>query len=155
MIRIRTIARAALEPFAGSVGTLRRIPLVLWVTASAGWVALLIAEFLQPDSVVQFIRPVAVFLFALFTPGWAVTGCLPLQSLVERLVAAVAFSFSSVLIVSVGFTIAHNGSMNLRLATLAALTTMASVIAMILAVRDTPSSDARAVTRAGTSTEVI
>ncbi|MEE2031642.1 hypothetical protein [Rhodococcus chondri] len=122
--------------------SVRAIPPGLWMTAVAGWLALLCTKVITPDSTIAVLRPVAVFAFVLIGPGWAVAKCIPLQTTLERWVVAVAFGMSSVLLVSVGFTFARNDSMELRLVILAAIATTASVAAMYRAIRSTTSDEA-------------
>lgn len=113
----------------------RGVPPALWIIALSGWLAIVCTATVDPGSDWTVVRATVVFSFVLFTPGWAVVLHLPLQSALEKAVTAVGLSISSLLLVSVGFTLAHNPSTEARLVTLAVLTTLVSAAAAYRQIR--------------------
>ncbi|MGV0716362.1 hypothetical protein ABQE93_13255 [Mycolicibacterium sp. XJ662] len=91
--------------------------------ATTGWVVLAIVMLVPPASPV---RVIAVFLFVLTGPGYPMSA-LVARDVSERWVLAIALSAALAIVVTVVSTVVRNDSIPLRIAVLAAVTTVASI----------------------------
>lgn len=103
----------------------RLAPRWLLPLACSGWLTWL--GLLLPAG--SALRVVLVFGFVLVCPGLAVTLLLPVREAAMRWVLSVALSMSLALVLNTVLTIVSDDSLPLRLAVLASITTVASVIA--------------------------
>lgn len=101
---------------------LAQIPPLYWILAAAGWVAM--AATWLPEGAP--VRVVVVYLFVLFGPGLALSAAIATDR-AERWVLAVALSASLAIVVSVLMTALRDDSMAHRIASLAAVTTVAAL----------------------------
>jgi hypothetical protein len=99
---------------------LAMVPAAQLLLASSGWLAL-VAEQLPLGNPA---RIAAVFGFMLICPGLAISRLVSRHT-IERLMLTVALGTSLVILVSVAATVARNDSMTLKLAALAAVTSVA------------------------------
>ncbi|MFV1364589.1 hypothetical protein AAHH97_14235 [Mycolicibacterium elephantis] len=102
---------------------LRDIRSRFWAVAATGWVVLAIVILMPPASP---IRVVAVFLFVLAGPGYPMSALLA-RDISERWVLTVALSAALAILVTVVMTVLRNESIPLRIAVLAAVTTVAAL----------------------------
>ncbi|GAB2515590.1 hypothetical protein GCM10027167_17700 [Nocardia heshunensis] len=100
------------------------------MVAASGWLALAAVAYLPADTP---LRIAAVFGFVLLGPGFAISGLLSSGDRLERWVLTVALSLSLGLLVTVGFTELRDSSVDQRLAVLAAVTTMATLVDIVWA----------------------
>ncbi|QZT62302.1 DUF1616 domain-containing protein [Mycolicibacterium austroafricanum] len=105
--------------------TLRGVTLIrfrYWALAAAGWTSLA-AMWLPAGTPV---RVLVVYLFMLVVPGFAMSALIA-TGLAERWVLTVALSATLAILVSVVMTALRSDSTSLRIALLAAVTTVASL----------------------------
>lgn len=103
---------------------LRDIRLRFWVLATTGWIVLATVMLLPPASPV---RVIAVFLFVLAGPGYPMSAVVA-RDAAERWVLTIALSAALAIVVTVVMTVIRNESLPLRIAVLAAVTTVAAVV---------------------------
>jgi uncharacterized membrane protein len=155
---MRAIGRGSLHRLATTVGSLpkrallavvdvlwprwRLVRLRWWLLGASGWLTMLGVQLLPPGSAP---RVALVFGFVLICPGLAFSLLLPICEAAMRWVLAIALSISIAIVLNVALTMIHDGSVTLRLAALALITSVAVVVAACRPLRqvDRPSPPLR------------